>query len=56
MEGFCLRFNFVRGPLERVYGERVSGEDGDLERVSTGRLRPETEINLFGDIMERIVW
>jgi len=32
---------------ERVYGERVSGEEGDLERVSMGGLGPETEINLL---------
>ena len=60
MECFCSRtsgdwriFGLNAG---RVYGERVSGEEGGLERVSTGGLGPETEINLFGDMMERIVW
>ena len=35
------------GLLERVYGERVSGKEGGLERVSTGSLGPGTEINLY---------
>ena len=41
MEGLCLRTSGdFGGTLERVYGERVSGGEGGLERVSTGSLGP----------------
>ena len=48
MEGLCLRTSGdFGGTLERVYGERVSGGEGGLERVSTGSLGPGTEIHLY---------